>query len=1026
MNEIYEDELNPVGLRYNETTGLNYSQNRGKKPPSAARAAFNQSNASNWGSPVFSKLSDLVGPSDYGNSTYDSEIQNINQLDDLEDTRANIQPFIHKLGAGIGTFAGKTATATIGGLGTLFYGVPNAIAEGRFSAIFDNDFNKSLEKINEGIDDTFKVYASEAERNGSFWDQTLGSSHWWTKSLLGDGMSFTAGAILSAYALGGVGGILGKAANSMKLSSAAFTGAEGIGALRTAINVDKAIGGATKAAGLITRNAVGSMYEGGVEANDFIKQSIDRYKQQVYEQTGEIPTDDQLDDYKLSILPTANALFAANVALVSASNVAVLPSVFGKGVNESIRTARKNIVLQTVDDVIKPVLKDETLTGIEKATKLAWRAAKPLASEGLMEEGGQNFAKNMALDYVDKHYNPDSAKNTYDIMNSLGNAFNQAYGTIDGWKEIMAGMVIGGFGSPNLSRIGKFEKTEDGKTKWNPLSLDSDKSWWTGGVIGEFQDHRENNMRAKEIIDDYNAQDRESAMEYFKQNRSMNQGIAGQISDINHQNSLSAVMDDAVVKGDFFTAKNAEQDRFHSYVKSRVDAGYYDTIEAEIIDPIKEMSEDEFAEAFGYKNMSKQELSDRKSKTIKEAQQSIKDTVDAINYVDSRLSFDLGTEEGRLRRNLNIYSIATSKAIGNRIEQLSQIIRDAAMGRVNHEHDDKYFDMLESVPQSKIKELEASKEGKTEEEVARINETINKHQTLYDELNAQRRASKETARMSKEGLDIPTMAIPAKNFAKGVLSLYQPKDGTVEELELKEKLESALEDLPKLLRRKEEAIELYAVAKDPKAFNNMFKTERVQEWIEKQINKAAENIANVQNKEHAEAEAILNEDENIPPEVVAQKTGAAKSTIQAIVNNKHKLKEARKAQSIKNLLSAINKDLIHEDKYESAEELVDSLLDIIDDSNATEAEIADAKAMIAHIEKIIGEAVKPKVKTPDAPPSKDGLIDDGVTRDPSDITDINENINSADEANKDLKSNDKMTSNDSDGDMLIDAFNHIA
>ena len=28
------------------------------------------------------------------------------------------------------------------------------------------------------IDDTFKVYASEAERNGSFWDQSLGSAHW--------------------------------------------------------------------------------------------------------------------------------------------------------------------------------------------------------------------------------------------------------------------------------------------------------------------------------------------------------------------------------------------------------------------------------------------------------------------------------------------------------------------------------------------------------------------------------------------------------------------------------------------------------------------------------------------------------------------------------------------------------------------------------------------------------------------------------------------------------------------------------
>ena len=291
-------------------------------------------------------------------------------------------------------------------------------------------------------------------------------------------MSFTAGAILSAYAMGGVGGLISKAANSLKLSSAAFTGAESINALRTAVKIDQAIGGVTKTIGMGTKLAVGSMYEGGVEANDFIKQSLDRYKQQYTEQNNGIePTEEELDEYKLKILPTANTLFAANVALVGASNLAVLPGIFGKGVNETIKSARKNIVMQTVDDVIKPVLKDETLTGFQKATKLAWRAAKPLASEGLMEEGGQNFAKNLALDYVDKHYNPDSAKNTYDMMNSLGNAFNQAYGTIDGWKEIMAGMVIGGFGSPNIKKIGRFEKTEDGKTKWNPLSLDADKSW---------------------------------------------------------------------------------------------------------------------------------------------------------------------------------------------------------------------------------------------------------------------------------------------------------------------------------------------------------------------------------------------------------------------------------------------------------------------------------------------------------------------------------------------------------------------
>lgn len=174
-------------------------------------------------------LGDSFGSTDFGGSVYDKNIESMSGLVDLEDTRANIQPFIHKLGAGIGTFAGKTLTATAGGLGTLFYGVPKAIIDGEFSSIFDNDFNKALEKVNEGIDDTFKVYASEAERNGSFWDQSLSSAHWWTKSLLGDGMSFTVGAILSAYAMGGIGSVIGAGSKAIGLTGALQKGAVAAG-----------------------------------------------------------------------------------------------------------------------------------------------------------------------------------------------------------------------------------------------------------------------------------------------------------------------------------------------------------------------------------------------------------------------------------------------------------------------------------------------------------------------------------------------------------------------------------------------------------------------------------------------------------------------------------------------------------------------------------------------------------------------------------------------------------------------------
>ena len=176
MNEIYENELNPESLDFNESRGLGYST-KNKKSPSAARLAFNQSNQSNWQSKPIVNLSELIGQSDYGESVYDEQIQNIDQLNDIEDTRADIQPFTHKAAIGLGTFVAKTATATAGGIGNIFYGTASAIADGRLRSFYDNALMNGLQSVNEDIDGALKIYQSDSERNGDFWDQTLGSSH---------------------------------------------------------------------------------------------------------------------------------------------------------------------------------------------------------------------------------------------------------------------------------------------------------------------------------------------------------------------------------------------------------------------------------------------------------------------------------------------------------------------------------------------------------------------------------------------------------------------------------------------------------------------------------------------------------------------------------------------------------------------------------------------------------------------------------------------------------------------------------
>ena len=509
MPDIYENSMTPTKLGYDEDRGLN--EHVAPQQPLSIRQRQQQQSVSAFQTPTIQPLSNVADDSQYGESTYDKDISNITQLKDIEDTRANAQPFIDKLGAGLATFGTKTLTATAGGLGTLFYGLPSAIfrTDGTFNErlrmTYDNDFNKALDGINNSIDDTFKVYMDKSERSGSFYDQTIGSSHFWTKSLLGDGMSFTAGAVLSMYAMGGVGGIVGKigsiagetlgeaasaggrlakAAEVLKGASSVWTGAEkGAEAIQTANNFAKIGSMFAKAGNLATELVVGSGYESGVEAMDFINQATTKHKQEYVALHGEPQSpeqqkayEDDLAQFNKDILPSANALFAGNMVLVGGSNMATMPHIFGKGLKSVFADARKlnQVVGGASGETLEAIEKGSFRKGLDFTKKLTHGAI----SEGVKEEGGQNAMKNLALDYVNKQYNVDSSKRTFDLVNSVGNALEQAYTTSDGWKEILSGIIIGSLGAPNLSKIGRFEVDEsDGKKKFNITKPKDIGSW---------------------------------------------------------------------------------------------------------------------------------------------------------------------------------------------------------------------------------------------------------------------------------------------------------------------------------------------------------------------------------------------------------------------------------------------------------------------------------------------------------------------------------------------------------------------
>ena len=193
------------------------------------------------------------------------------------------------------------------------------------------------------------------------------------------------------------------------------------------------------------------------------------------------------------------------------------------------------------------------------------------------------------------------------------------------------------------------------------------------------------------------------------------------------------------------------------------------------------------------------------------------------------------------------------------------------------------------------------------------------------------------------------------------------------------------------------------------------------------MDEAAEKIADSQNEEHAEAEKLIDEDEETPPEVIAKKTGAPMSTVTQILDNKNKIKQAKKAKSIKNLLSTLNKDLPFEHQFKDENELLEELIDIIEDEDSTDEQVESAEALSNQINQLITEANQPVTKDSDKTPTKEGLIDETDNdRQPSDESDISANINNVDEINKDLRKNDGTTETDSDSEKLIDAFNHIA
>lgn len=344
---------------------------------------------------------------------------------------------------GLGKFVGKAALYGLGGVIQPFYGIYAGVSRGNFNAVFDNDFTRWLDDQDKKMDYGLAHYYNREERDMNFL-QSMTTANFWSNDFL-SGLAFTAGAMLSSAVYSGAG-----------LMNLARTGARAGVALarigKAASDTKKAFGVYLRAArtgrrigkGLDTLAFLGSStsWEASVEARSMLMEAEENFRQSYRNAYGREVPYEELMKFRADNANAANAVFAANVGILSLSNIAMFGDMFGMdlGVDKFIK---RNIFGVGAERMDNGTLRAITPKKWQKVAGNTFNIIKRPVSEGLYEEGLQGVASKSAEDWVESRYNPMAIRQNIGYMEAIKNGFKETYGSSQGWKEIGIGMIIG-------------------------------------------------------------------------------------------------------------------------------------------------------------------------------------------------------------------------------------------------------------------------------------------------------------------------------------------------------------------------------------------------------------------------------------------------------------------------------------------------------------------------------------------------------------------------------------------------------
>tara|TARA_R110002096_G_scaffold186205_4_gene365138 strand:+ start:820 stop:15558 length:14739 start_codon:yes stop_codon:yes gene_type:complete len=617
--------------------------------------------------------------------------------DDLEDRAAFGQSKTSVWANGITKLAGKSLTAAAGGIGALAssigaigtYAFTDADAKDSFKGVFDNEFQRGLDNLNEAMDGKLPNYVSKEEREYGFF-RSMGTANFWANDLT-NGLSFIAGAVitealLSAATVATFGAaapvqaattaaMVARAARMLKLAS------KGGKAAKALSKVNKvSLGMKARQASIVARQLLsGAGYESGVEARHHLdsvkKELVQSYRE---DNGGENPEGEDLAYIQDLATQSANAVFGANLALVGYGNAMQFPKIFGAGARSAaksatIKNARRGIIKDVTDGVVDPFKAAYKSYGNgKKMLSAAYHVGKNPFYEGFVEEGGQKW-----IDLAGQHAAAEAYTNgksatgmnaALGIMRAADDTFSEAYGTKESQKEIGIGFLLGAMGLPSFVKT-KNKDGSEGKRKYDGMQ---------GGVWDGLKDR----LERREHID--------RMVKYMNKNPSAVAAVKRNFENYAEQVNLQEQMDAALVENNMFAYKNLENDALFSYLHSRIEGGFYNDIKGEM-EEVRNMSDEEFVQEFGYESedLSPSEIADRKEKVVSSALVKAAKIKEATEAVDQAY---IG-ENDKVRRGL-IHAAATIENVDRREEELSNMIDDITDGAMRTDKDSSLYDQL--------------------------------------------------------------------------------------------------------------------------------------------------------------------------------------------------------------------------------------------------------------------------------------------------------------------------------------------